>query len=146
MEEYIKNLGPSFKYAEVGERLEMRQPSRPTATSTLAPSIQKILVDSSVEIGQRPTATDTPALVPSIRKTMIDLLDKNEEEFEALKESLSLEYEDKIGKLESQIVDLKRKHEDCIQSLKQKKFCDCCYNVTETEIKIFCSNSCGSKW
>lgn len=125
VKEYIKNLGPAFKYAPCNE-----------------------LFDIST-IKSRFTNAAKPIWAPNIRKTVNELLDRNEEEFEFLKLDFAnkeTEYQKKIVDLETEIVMQKRKHEEMVQSIKLKKWCECCAKETKTATPHFCSNSCGAKW
>lgn len=107
--------------------------------------------DTSFNTGHRSTSTTsaTADWVPNIRKTVIEMLDKNEQEFKLLNSSFSSkeeEYRNKIKDLETTIQNQKAQHEVVVRELKRKKWCDCCHEETQTPNKIFCSNSCGSKW
>ncbi|XP_037043852.1 uncharacterized protein LOC119079875 [Bradysia coprophila] len=124
VQQYIKNLGPSFKYAQTGERL--------SANVTVAPAI-----------------TSASTWASTIRKSITDLLDKNEKEFETLKTNFGLKeavYRSEIKVLEEKLSAQKRQYEEQLTAAKNQKYCDCCKSVTKSTIHIFCSNTCGAKW
>ncbi|KAG4067561.1 hypothetical protein HA402_005333 [Bradysia odoriphaga] len=119
--EYIKNLGPSFKYASTGERLSTNVAAT-ASTSTWA---------------------------STFRKSITDILDENEKEFETLKTNFTLReavYRSEIKVLEEKLSSQKRHYEEQLKAAKNQKYCDCCKSATKSTVHIFCSNTCGAKW
>ncbi len=102
----------------------------------------------AIAVSERPKQepASTISSPQNIRKSVIEIMDKYEEELNENYKKKELVYQTEIKELEVKLISQKREHEEFVQTLKRKKWCDCCYNEAQTENKIFCSNSCGADW
>lgn len=162
MQEYIKNIGPSFKYAPWNERLSALTP---LTASTLNSTHAKLTQTTTVTIEPLKTLpltaeeddnksgvammTSPSTWTSTLGRSMKDLLSQNEQQFESLKTNFKLKeaaYRSEIKELEEKLSAQKRQFDEELMGAKNKKYCDFCKSATETTVNIFCGNECGAAW